>query len=51
MQLGEFWPVLFGRYDVEILDETIEFAPPLAQRGPARLNVRLCEKVIASAAA
>jgi pimeloyl-[acyl-carrier protein] synthase len=44
MQLSEVLWALFERFDVEILDERITFAPPLGQRGPAFLNVRLTER-------
>jgi pimeloyl-[acyl-carrier protein] synthase len=44
MQLSEVLWALFERFNVEILDERVTFAPPLGQRGPAFLNVRLTER-------
>ncbi|MET0660960.1 MAG: cytochrome P450 [Steroidobacteraceae bacterium] len=41
MQLGEFLPALVRRFDIEILDEPLQFTNHLVQRGLARLNVRL----------
>ena len=46
MQLSEFLPALFSRYDVEVLD--YEFAPSLAQRGPAELHCKLTTRKPAS---
>jgi cytochrome P450 len=51
MTLAEFWPALFGRFNVEVLDTQIEFAQPVSQRGPARMRVRLTRKDTQSAAA
>ena len=44
MQLSEVLWALFERFNVEVLDERVTFAPPLGQRGPAFLNVRLTER-------
>lgn len=41
MMLSEFFPAFLNRFDVEILDETLDYAPGAAFRGLASLNVRL----------
>jgi cytochrome P450 len=41
MQLGEFFPELFRRFEVQILDEELVWWPVLSQRGLQHLNVRL----------
>lgn len=41
MQLEEFFPAFFGRFDVKILDEQLEFWPVYSQRGLKRLNLEL----------
>lgn len=41
MMLSEFFHAFLNRFDVEILDETLDFAPAAAFRGLSSLNVRL----------
>ena len=41
MQLGEFFDELLDRYDVELLNDNLEFGPALAFRGVEHLRVRL----------
>lgn len=41
MQLGEFFPEMFRRFDVEILDDDLKWWPVLSQRGLESLNVKL----------
>jgi pimeloyl-[acyl-carrier protein] synthase len=41
MQLTEFFPELLRRFDVEVLDDKLDFHPSIAFRGLNTLNVRL----------
>jgi pimeloyl-[acyl-carrier protein] synthase len=41
MVLSEFFPELLARFDVEMLDEELDFGPTMAFRGLESLNVRL----------
>jgi len=41
MQLAEFFPELFGRFDVELLDRSLAFSPLMSFRGLEYLNIRL----------
>ncbi len=41
MQLGEFFPELVRRFDVELLDTRLDFSPVLSFRGLETLQVRL----------
>lgn len=41
MQLGEFFPELVRRFDVELLDERLDFGPTMGFRGLETLNLRL----------
>jgi len=41
MQLGEFFPELVRRFDLELLDERLNFGPTLGFRGLETLNLRL----------
>src|SRR5215469_738680 len=41
MQLGEFLPEWVRRFDVELLDERLNFGPTMAFRGLEKLNLRL----------
>jgi pimeloyl-[acyl-carrier protein] synthase len=41
MQLGEFFPEWVRRFDVELLDERLNFGPTMAFRGLETLNLRV----------
>ncbi|HTT83797.1 MAG TPA: cytochrome P450 [Rhizomicrobium sp.] len=41
MQLVEFFPELLRRFDIEVLDEKLDFHPSIAFRGLNTLNLRL----------
>jgi pimeloyl-[acyl-carrier protein] synthase len=41
MQLGEFFPELVRRFDVELLDKRLDFSPVMSFRGLETLHVRL----------
>jgi pimeloyl-[acyl-carrier protein] synthase len=41
MQLGEFFPELVRRFDLELLDKTLNFGPTMGFRGLDTLNLRL----------
>jgi cytochrome P450 len=41
MQLAEFFPELLRRFDLELLDDRLDFQPALAFRGLNTLNLRL----------
>jgi len=49
LQLGEFLPELFRRFEVELDEDSIRFAPVLSQRGPLRMQVRLRSRDTAGA--
>jgi cytochrome P450 len=40
MQLSELLPEMFRRFDVDLLDEKLHFAPQLSQRGLDHMRVR-----------
>jgi cytochrome P450 len=44
MQLGEFFPAFFRRFDAQVLDESLRFIPSIAFRGLESMHVRLREK-------
>jgi cytochrome P450 len=44
MQLSEFFPALFRRFNVEMLDPELHFTPPIAFRGLETLPVRLTRR-------
>lgn len=48
MQLGEYFDELLDRYDVTLLDDTLDFGPALAFRGVESLHVRLTPRVQAA---
>jgi cytochrome P450 len=41
MQLGEYFPALLRRFDIELLDQRLDFGLSLSFRGVETLNVRL----------
>jgi len=41
MQLGEFFPELVRRFDVELLDKRLDFSPVMSFRGLDTLHIRL----------
>jgi cytochrome P450 len=44
MQLGEFFPAFFSRFNAQVLDESLRFIPSIAFRGLESMHVRLTEK-------
>ena len=44
MQLSEFFPAFFTRFDIEVLDKSMSFTPTLAFRGLDTLNIRVSPK-------
>ena len=44
MQLGEFFPAFFSRFNAQVLDESLRFIPSIAFRGLESMHVRLSEK-------
>jgi cytochrome P450 len=44
MQMSEFFPAFFSRFNVEVLDKSLAFTPSLAFRGVETLHVRVASK-------